>query len=66
MSCPEYECSSESYDKAEHWCQQTVSAGHDMLFSTDLFSAEMTKMSNELGVSVQASEAVEKTCIQIQ
>ncbi len=50
MSC---ECSSESYDRAEAWCQEAVSAGHDMLFSTDLFSAEMTRVSKDLGVSVQ-------------
>lgn len=52
MSC--HECSSESYDKAEAWCRETVSAGHGMLFSTELFAAEMTRVSRELGVSVQA------------
>lgn len=53
MSC--YECSSESYDKAEAWCRETVSAGHDMLFSTALFAAEMTRVSRELDVSVQVN-----------
>jgi len=53
MSC--HECSSESYDKAEAWCRETVSAGHGMLFSTELFAAEMTRVSRELGVSVQVS-----------
>eukprot|EP00574_Skeletonema_japonicum_P008015 CAMPEP_0201735722 /NCGR_PEP_ID=MMETSP0593-20130828/37813_1 /ASSEMBLY_ACC=CAM_ASM_000672 /TAXON_ID=267983 /ORGANISM="Skeletonema japonicum, Strain CCMP2506" /LENGTH=143 /DNA_ID=CAMNT_0048229333 /DNA_START=11 /DNA_END=439 /DNA_ORIENTATION=+ len=52
MSC--HECSSESYDKAEAWCREAVSAGHDMLFSIDSFSAEMIAVSNELGISVQA------------
>jgi hypothetical protein len=47
------ECSSESYDKAEAWCREMVSAGHEMLFSTDLFATEMTRVSIELGISFQ-------------
>ena len=47
------ECSSDSYDKAEAWCQEMVSAGHDMVFSTELFATEMTRVSIELGISIQ-------------
>lgn len=46
-------CSSESYDKAEAWCREVVSAGHEMLFSTQQFAAEMTRMSSQLGLSLQ-------------
>lgn len=52
------ECSSESYDKAEAWCREMVSAGHEMLFSTDLFATEMTRVSIELGISFQVGEVI--------
>ncbi len=52
------ECSSESYDKAEAWCREMVSAGHEMLFSPELFATEMTRVSIELGISFQVGEEV--------
>ena len=49
----QFECSSNDYDKAEAWCRQTISSGHEMMFSLKLFHQEIARASNQFGLSFE-------------
>mmetsp|Transcript_29262 Transcript_29262/g.50569 ORF Transcript_29262/g.50569 Transcript_29262/m.50569 type:complete len:298 (-) Transcript_29262:827-1720(-) len=49
-----YECSSSDYDRAESWCRQTISSGHEMMFSLQSFHREIGRASHRFGLSFEA------------
>ena len=44
-----------TYKKSEEWCEHVIKKGHDLLFSTDTFDADMMKVSRDLKFPLEVS-----------
>ncbi len=45
-----------NYDRAAEWCKRAVKKGHNFLFDTDAFDAEMRKAASELCFPMEVSK----------